>query len=241
MYLAEVSITFTIRSLEMQIELSDIIKLYNRIDELEKRVSLLEEQVLKQQSTKLSPAERPAFPAECANSKYKALSEFLYENWEKRITLSYEKLESILGFSLPASAHNLPQSYSPKDVAELFNEIKGKTVFIRGNCDARIDEMVLGVTMYDILEENYFNHHFVFSHGDILDKLNFNITSNTIICTGHTHVHNIRFHKNILFLNPGSLSMPKKETAQSFMIIDEEGVYLHNLKNEIISTFKFNK
>ena len=137
--------------------------------------------------------------------------------------------------------NNLPQSYSPKDVAELFNEIKEKTVFIRGNCDARIDEMVLGVTMYDILEENYFNHHFVFSHGDILDKLNFNITSNTIICTGHTHVHNIRFHKNILFLNPGSLSMPKKETVQSFMIIDEEGVYLHNLKNEIISTFKFNK
>lgn len=137
--------------------------------------------------------------------------------------------------------NNLPQSYSPKDVAELFNEIKEKTVFIRGNCDARIDEMVLGVTMYDILEENYFNHHFVFSHGDILDKLNFNITSNTIICTGHTHVHNIRFHKNILFLNPGSLSMPKKETVQSFMIIDEQGVYLHNLKNEIISTFKFNK
>ena len=35
--------------------------------------------------------------------------------------------------------------------------------------------------------------------------------------------------------------MPKKETVQSFMIIDEQGVYLHNLKNEIISTFKFNK
>ena len=95
----------------MQIELSDIIKLYNRIDELEKRVSLLEEQVLKQSSTKLSCVERPAFPAECANSKYKALSEFLYESWEKRIVLSYAELENILGFSLPTSAHNLPQSY----------------------------------------------------------------------------------------------------------------------------------
>ena len=94
----------------MQIELSDIIKLYNRIDELEKRVAQLDECVTTQQ--KISPyAERPAFPVECKNGKYKALSEFLYESWEKKIVLSYEELENILGFSLPSSAHNLPQSY----------------------------------------------------------------------------------------------------------------------------------
>lgn len=95
----------------MQIELSDIVKLYNRIDELEKRVAQLEEKSNVQQSVSASCVERPAFPMECINSKYKALSEFLYENWEKRIVLSYEQLEDILGFSLPASAHNLPQSY----------------------------------------------------------------------------------------------------------------------------------
>ena len=95
----------------MQLELADIVKLYNRIDELEKRVAQLEAQTNKQSPAKLSYAERPAFPAECANSKYKALSEFLYESWEKRIILSYEELESILGFSLPTSVHNLPQSY----------------------------------------------------------------------------------------------------------------------------------
>ena len=94
----------------MQIELADIVKLYNRIDELEKRVAQLEERVNIQQNS-VSYIERPAFPAECANSKYKALSEFLYESWEKKIELSYEQLEDILGFSLPASAHNLPQSY----------------------------------------------------------------------------------------------------------------------------------
>ena len=94
----------------MQIELADIVKLYNRIDELEKRVAQLEEKMNTQQNS-VSYAERPTFPAECANSKYKALSEFLYESWEKRIVLSYEQLEELLGFTLPASAHNLPQSY----------------------------------------------------------------------------------------------------------------------------------
>ena len=101
----------------MQIELADIVKLYNRIDELEKRGAQLEERVaqleerVNMQQGSVVYAERPAFPAECANSKYKALSEFLYESWEKKIELSYEQLEDILGFSLPASAHNLPQSY----------------------------------------------------------------------------------------------------------------------------------
>ena len=95
----------------MQIELSDIVKLYNRIDELEKRVSQLEEKVNTETNTNISIAERPVFPKECVNSKYRALSEFLYDSWEKRIVLSYEQLEDILGFTLPASAYNLPQSY----------------------------------------------------------------------------------------------------------------------------------
>lgn len=95
----------------MRLELTDIVKLYNRIDELERRVAQLEEKMKVQQNENVSYAGRPAFPAECSNSKYRALSEFLYENWEKRIVLSYEKLEDILGFALPASAHNLPQSY----------------------------------------------------------------------------------------------------------------------------------
>ena len=95
----------------MQLELADFIKLYNRIDELEKRVAQLEEKTNEKQNENVSYVERPAFPAECSNSKYRALSEFLYESWEKRIILSYEKLEDILGFVLPATAHNIPHSY----------------------------------------------------------------------------------------------------------------------------------
>ena len=91
----------------MQIDLTDIVKLYNRIEALEKRVTELENK----KQNEVIPTERPPFPVECANCKYKSLSEFLYGNWEKRIILSYKDIENILGFSLPASAHTLPQSY----------------------------------------------------------------------------------------------------------------------------------
>ena len=95
----------------MQLELADIIQLYNRIEELEKRVAKLEEVSNAENNEKVFCVERPAFPAECSNSKYRALSEFLYESWKKRIELSYAELENVLGFKLPESAHKLPQSY----------------------------------------------------------------------------------------------------------------------------------
>ena len=94
----------------MKLEMSDIVKLYNRIEALEKRVAQLENNV-QTQSASVIPTNRPAFPLDCTNSKYKALSEFLYEKWEKRIVLTYSQLETLLGFPLPASAHTLPQSY----------------------------------------------------------------------------------------------------------------------------------
>ena len=95
----------------MQLEFEDFVKFYNRIDELEKRVAQLEEKMNEQQNENLSYTGRPTFPVECLNSKYRALSEFLYESWEKRIVASYEKLEDILGFTLPATAYNIPHSY----------------------------------------------------------------------------------------------------------------------------------
>ena len=95
----------------MQLELADIVKLYNRIEILERKVAELEEKVAKPQTGNTPYAKRPSFPVECSKSKYKALAEFLYTNWAARIELSYEQLEGILGFKLPESAYKLPQSY----------------------------------------------------------------------------------------------------------------------------------
>ena len=95
----------------MQLELADIVKLYNRIEILEKKVSELEKEIAKPQTANTPYVERPTFPSECSKTKYKAISEFLYANWAPRIELSYEQLEDILGFKLPESAHQFPQSY----------------------------------------------------------------------------------------------------------------------------------
>lgn len=102
----------------MVIELSDWVKLYNRMEALEKRqaeletyVKELEDRIGQQAKVQAMQGERPAFPTEKIGQKYKKLAEYLYEKWDRTIELDYAQIETILGFQLPATAYNFPQSY----------------------------------------------------------------------------------------------------------------------------------
>lgn len=95
----------------MQLELSDIVKIFNRIDTLERRVAALETRIAELDNNQHTAITRPAFPIRQVSEKYKALAEYLYEKWERKIELDYTKLEDILGFSLPSTAYNYPQSF----------------------------------------------------------------------------------------------------------------------------------
>lgn len=95
----------------MQLELSDLVKIFNRIEELESRVATLEASMESLKENRNNFVNRPSFPVEKISDKYKGLAEYLYQNWDKKIELSYQEIEEILGFSLPPTAYNLPQSY----------------------------------------------------------------------------------------------------------------------------------
>ena len=102
----------------MVIELSDVIKLYNRMEALEKRqakleacIKELESRLMQQGKSSAVLCDRPAFPADKIGQKYKKLAEYLYKSWDRTIELEYAQIEEILGFTLPATAYNFPQSY----------------------------------------------------------------------------------------------------------------------------------
>ena len=95
----------------MQLELDEIVKILNRIEALECKVSELEAYIKAQDNAKSPVLERPAFPVGEVSEKYKALTEYLYESWERKIELNYAQIEDILGFALPPTAYKLPFSY----------------------------------------------------------------------------------------------------------------------------------
>jgi hypothetical protein len=95
----------------MQIELSDMVKIINRIEALENKVAMLESRMATMNDHSNSSSNRPAFPTEKISDKYKRLAEYLYEKWDRKIELSYAQIEEILEFPLPPTAYNLPQSF----------------------------------------------------------------------------------------------------------------------------------
>ena len=88
-----------------------VLELFSRVQVLEKKVAELETRHHQPSTTDTPFYNRPEFPADKVSAKYRGLAEYLYQKWDKKIEMSYTDIENALGFTLPATAYNLPQSY----------------------------------------------------------------------------------------------------------------------------------
>ena len=123
--------------------------------------------------------------------------------------------------------NDLPAGYDPKRTIALLNENKDSLLCVRGNCEAEVDAMVLdfpvmaeyaalflcGVTCY-------------VTHGRHIGEGNADtLPAGTVLINGHTHVYAAReLTCGVLYLNPGSVSLPKENKERSYMIY-EDGVF----------------
>lgn len=123
--------------------------------------------------------------------------------------------------------NDLPKEYNPKKVIELLNTYKDKITCVRGNCDAEVDQMVLDFKIMDdfkVIENG--NKSIFATHGHIYNISNLPyIAKNSILLHGHTHVPAIKRAENCIYMNPGSISIPKENSPNSYMVI-EDNTYL---------------
>lgn len=135
--------------------------------------------------------------------------------------------------------NDLPEGYAPKRVIEMLNAVKDRLLAVRGNCDTEVDQMVLQFPIladYCIL---YVGDRLVYAtHGH-----NFNeeklppLQKGNILLHGHTHVPVCREHEDYIYMNPGSVSIPKEGSAHGYMVLSENGAEWKTLEGEIWKTF----
>ena len=117
--------------------------------------------------------------------------------------------------------NDLPRDYCPRAVAELLNAREGSVIGVRGNCDAEIDQAVLRFPImaeYALLCEDsltVFATHGHLYNLDCLPPLRFG----EILLHGHTHVPACVEKDGVVYLNPGSVAIPKEETRHSAMTL----------------------
>ena len=137
--------------------------------------------------------------------------------------------------------NDLPKEYAPKQVISMLNEMKNELLCVRGNCEAEVDQMVLEFPVladYCILYEE--GHMIYATHGHVHNEKNVPpLKKGDILLHGHTHVPMCTEHETYTYINPGSVSIPKEESAHSYMIMENGTFTWKNLDGEIYKTYDF--
>ncbi len=120
--------------------------------------------------------------------------------------------------------NDLPEEYAPKEVIELLNAYKDEIYAVRGNCEAEVDQMVLKFpVMADYMLLPVGEKMVFATHGHIynIEKLP-PLKKGDILLTGHTHVTANEDMGDYIYMNPGSVSLPKEGTPRGYILLDGE-------------------
>ena len=131
--------------------------------------------------------------------------------------------------------NDLPEGYAPKEVMPLLNGIKPKLLCVRGNCDAEVDQMVLDFPILADYAVLPVGQRLVYAtHGHVHNLKNLPpLAPGDILLHGHTHIPAwTEFGEENLYLNPGSLSIPKDGSAHSYMTLEGETFCWKTLEGE---------
>lgn len=133
----------------------------------------------------------------------------------------------------------LTEGYGPMEVAGILNDLSDKILCTRGNCDADVDEFISEFKFKDNIRLTIGNLKFFFSHGHYYNSDNIPEDVDVVVY-GHFHTGFIKEEYGIVFANPGSISLPKNGTTNSYIIIDEENIILKDINGKIISSYNLN-
>ena len=123
--------------------------------------------------------------------------------------------------------NDLPKDYAPKRVIEMLNEYKDVIWCVRGNCEAEVDQMVLEFPVmaeYCLITEG--KQLIMATHGHVFNLDNPpKLQKGDILLHGHTHVPTNVETETFRYLNPGSVSIPKEGSPNSYMTM-ENGCFI---------------
>ena len=136
--------------------------------------------------------------------------------------------------------NDLPREYAPKEVIAMLNPLKREIYAVRGNCDTEVDQMVLEFPIladYALLAIE--GKTFYATHGHVYNQDSLPpMQEGDILIHGHTHLLKAEQVKTedcgqITVLNPGSVSIPKEGSTQSYVILEEESLVFKTINGEI--------
>ena len=156
--------------------------------------------------------------------------------------------------------NDLPRDYAPKEVLAMLNPLASRIVAVRGNCDSEVDQMVLDfpcMADYTLVVDSAPEARksagllaeaspdgaadasaagspltLFCTHGHLYGPQNVPpLAPGGALLYGHTHVKEVAQRDGVLFVNPGSVSLPK-DGSNSYAVYENGNFDLRELNGE---------
>lgn len=139
--------------------------------------------------------------------------------------------------------NDLPREYAPKEVITQLNLMRDRLLCVRGNCDSEVDQMVLHFPILADYAALLLGKRVVYlTHGHVFCRDNLPpLQRGDILLHGHTHIPAWEpFGEDNWDLNPGSLSLPKQGSPNSYLTLEEGRVVWKDLSGQAFHQLELN-
>lgn len=164
------------------------------------------------------------------------------EYYTKKLLERYEALKCdkliLLGDVLYHGPRNdLPEGYNPKGVIALLNAVSDEILCVRGNCEAEVDQMVLDFSCMSESMVMFEKGKMLFiTHGHKFNMENLpKLKKGDVLIHGHTHVQTVESFGENLYINPGSVSIPKENNPPSFMLYEDGRFTIYDFDMNVLN------
>ncbi len=131
--------------------------------------------------------------------------------------------------------NDLPHGHAPKEVIAMLNPLAAKILCVRGNCEAEVDQMVLDFPVladYAVLDIDGVS--FFATHGHHHNPKNPPKQEGFfVLLNGHTHIPACEKQDGFLYVNCGSVSIPKNGSAHSYVVYENRRFIWKSLDGEV--------
>jgi len=135
--------------------------------------------------------------------------------------------------------NDLPDGYAPKAVITMLNAVRERLLCVRGNCEAEVDQMVLDFPVMAEMGVLFIGGRALyFTHGHIRNSDNPPpLREGDILLCGHTHVPTLKVLPQFIYMNPGSVSIPKEDSPRGYMTLEGSLFRWKTLDGEVYMEF----
>lgn len=121
------------------------------------------------------------------------------------------------------------EGYNPEELANLLNQYKNKIITVKGNCDYDTELLEFSVDkLYITVPID--NKLFLMTHGHYYNSSSLPDVPFDVLLTGHSHIPLLVKENNKLYVNPGSITLPRGDSVKSYIYYDNGSFMLKDLE-----------